>query len=41
VRIVQQSSSWKLTTPKSGYHLLTLGIGASVSGKLFGEHKIV
>jgi hypothetical protein len=40
VRTVQQSS-WKPTTPKAGYHLVTLTSGACVSGKLFGERKIV
>jgi len=39
VRVVQQTG-WSRTTPTSGYFSLTLGNGASSTGRVFGERKI-
>jgi hypothetical protein len=33
-------SNYTITTPTSGYHLVTLGAGATVSNKNFGEKKL-
>jgi hypothetical protein len=39
LRVVQQSS-WKQTTPTAGYYTITLGAGATATGKLFGEKHV-
>ena len=40
VRVVQQTG-WRLTTPTTGLHFLTLGSGRTATGKLFGLRRVV